>query len=228
MLNCGFNSITSIDVSQNVNLIELRLAANSISSVDVSQNVNLEVLEIAFNQIASVDVSMLVNLHTFWGMTNNLTSLNFSANPNLEILWCQENNLTYLNVKNGNNTIITNFDATDNPLLDCIDVDDSTYSANNWVNIDATSKFGTNCSVGFEENEKNRLVVFPNPVIQHVSLDMAGAGEFVLTNVQGERVIMGTLNSGINSVDLSALPPGIYQLCVTTASSVHYTHVCKA
>jgi len=66
---------------------------------------------------------------------NQLTSLNLEQNTALLELRCQNNQLTNLNVKNGNNTIITDFNTTNNPNLMCVFVDDITYSNANWTNI---------------------------------------------------------------------------------------------
>ena len=58
--------------------------------------------------------------------------------------------MTCLNLKNGNNTNITDFNSTNNPNLNCIEVDDPTWSTNNWNsgngNIDSSVTFSVNCS----------------------------------------------------------------------------------
>ena len=43
---------------------------------------------------------------------------------------------------------ISYFNATNNPNLTCINVDDVTYSTTNWTNIDAQHYFSTNCTTG--------------------------------------------------------------------------------
>jgi hypothetical protein len=40
---------------------------------------------------------------------------------------------------------MSGFDATNNPDLTCIQVDDAAYSTTNWTNIDATASFSTDC-----------------------------------------------------------------------------------
>ena len=72
---------------------------------------------------------------------NQLTSLDLSNNTALTNLNCNDNQLTSLDLRNGNNTNFNLFNASNNPNLFCIDVDDPTWSANNWTvangNIDA-------------------------------------------------------------------------------------------
>ena len=57
---------------------------------------------------------------------------------------CNNNQLTSLDVRNGNNTNITTFNATTNPDLTCIFVDDISYSTTNWTDIDPASTFVEN------------------------------------------------------------------------------------
>ena len=81
---------------------------------------------------------------------NNLDTLDVSANTSLNALSCATNQLTSLDVRNGNNTNFTNFDATVNPYLGCINVDDANWSTTNWTvansNIDTQQYFSNNCS----------------------------------------------------------------------------------
>jgi len=64
-------------------------------------------------------------------------------------LHCNDNQLSCLNVKNNTNQI-TSFDATNNPNLNCIEVDDSVWATVSWTDlngsIDATAFFSTNCN----------------------------------------------------------------------------------
>ena len=89
---------------------------------------------------------------------NQLTSLNVSLNTALTWLSCYDNQLSSLNVRNGNNTNFTDFYASSNPNLYCIDVDDATWSTANWTvandNIDPQHYFSNNCSGTTEIQEQ--------------------------------------------------------------------------
>ena len=69
---------------------------------------------------------------------NLLTNLNLSQNTNLANLKCENNQLNCLNIKNGNNQDIDLIMSIDNPNLSCIEVDDSSFSTNNWTNPNFT------------------------------------------------------------------------------------------
>jgi len=144
-LNVGYNNLTTIDVSNNVNLKVLQVYFNNLNAIDVSNLPLLQIFHCAANNIASLDVSNNPLLALFRCQANNLTSLDVSQNPQLYQLYVNQNNLTSLNVKNGNNTNITGFIATSNPNLLCIEVDDPIYSTTNWTQIDPASSFSNDC-----------------------------------------------------------------------------------
>ena len=97
-LNCHFNNLTSLDVSNNIKLKRLDCDHNELTSLDVSKNVALEYLGCTGNQLTSLDVSKNVALKELDCEDNQLTSLDVSKNVALEYLDCTENQLTSLDV----------------------------------------------------------------------------------------------------------------------------------
>ena len=145
-LNCQVNQLTSLDVSSNKNLITLMCAWNNqITSLDVTKNTLLETLDCDGIGITTLDVSSNPLLTWISCYDNQLTSLDVSNNTVLTILWCYNNQLTSLDIRNGNNTNMTYVWIYNNPNLTCINVDDSTYSTNNWFTIDPQHYFSNNC-----------------------------------------------------------------------------------
>ena len=129
-----------------VNITSLRCENNNLTSLDVTQNTSLNFLFCIGNQLTSLDVSSNTLLTGLRCDFNQLTSLDVSSNTLLTFLRCDSNQLTSLNVANGNNTNINLFDASLNPNLTCITVDDINYSTTNWVNIDSQTSFSTKCN----------------------------------------------------------------------------------
>ena len=146
-LYCAGNQISTLDVTQSTSLIYFSCAGNQLSSLDVSNSLNLLYLQAYNNNISYIDVSDNENLVYFDCSSNQLIDLNLSDNPFLNYLACSANLLDHLDVRNGNNTNISDFFATNNPTLTCISVDDSTYSTNNWFNIDIQTSFSNYCLV---------------------------------------------------------------------------------
>jgi hypothetical protein len=156
-LFCYNNQLTSLDVSQNTDLDYLMCNNNQLTSLDVSANLALTGLNCLSNQLTSLDVSQNTALTILECDNNQLTSLDVSQNTALTILWCDNNQLTNLDVRNGNNTNFTLFEATTNPNLTCINVDDALWSTTNWIDIDPQHYFSTNCSItDIEEHSTNK------------------------------------------------------------------------
>ncbi|WP_298422508.1 hypothetical protein [uncultured Kordia sp.] len=105
-LDCQANGLTSLNVSQNLALKELRCGngpavvdnPNQITSLDVSQNINLEILHCDNNPLNTLDVSLNTNLVTLDCLRTGITDLDVSLNTNLESLTCGYNNLTSLDI----------------------------------------------------------------------------------------------------------------------------------
>ena len=146
MLKCYSNPLTSIDVSNNIYLTDLRCQSNQLTSLDVSQNTALK---------------------TLFCFSNFLTSLDVSNDTALKELHCQDNQLTNLDLRNGNNTnmpFTISFNATNNPNLYCINVDDVSWSTANWTvandNINTQHYFSNNCtSTEIEEYNANKGIL---------------------------------------------------------------------
>jgi Leucine-rich repeat (LRR) protein len=140
-LSCSENYLTSLDVSQNIVLNNLFCRGNQLTSLDVSGATALTELYCSDNQLTSLDVSQNTALTELTCSYNQLTSLDVSNNTALTALWCTYNQLTSLDVRNGNNYnfydqwgVTTNgFDVRYNLNLTCISVDDSAWSTNNWT-----------------------------------------------------------------------------------------------
>ena len=147
MLVCSFNDLSTLDVSKNTALTYLECNNNNLTSLDVSLNTNLLDLRCGSNSLTAIDVTKNTALTSFWCQENSITDLDLSNQTELVSITVNNNSLTSLNVKNGNNTNVTNFIATGNTNLTCINVDDATYSTTNWLGIDDTARFSNSgCS----------------------------------------------------------------------------------
>lgn len=226
----GYNNLTNINVSNNVNLVQLEVSSNqlsslnvanntavtglfcdnnNLSSLDVSANGSLNILYCFNNQLSSIDVSGNTTLQEFRGFNNQFSDLDFSNNGSLVNLWCSDNALTSLNVANGNNTNFTFFNATNNPNLTCIEVDDAAWSATNWTDIDATSSFSENCSGGSASLEElfHVFSMYPNPAQDAVS---------IVSNLEIDKVELISpsggviITSGEKLINTSNLASGAY------------------
>ena len=182
-LELNDNPLTSLDLTNNVNLKEVSFGGtsnrrNTISSIDVSKNTELTLLNFVYTQINGLDLSSNQNLKTLFVHNNQLTNIDVSQNPILTDLVCNNNQLEMLNVKNGNNINFTRFKAQVNWRLNCVEVDDSTWSTTNWTDVDNQVIFGGNCHY-FEtyvpdDNFEQALI--------DLGYDTGSLDDYVLTN----------------------------------------------
>ena len=152
-LNCNNNQLTSLNVSQNTDLGDLRCWNNQLTSLDIGQNSSLFLLACWNNQLTSLDISQNTDLSELHCENNQIASIDVSQHTELTYLTCQNNQLTYLNVANGNNLqmgAIQTFNASNNPNLNCIEVDNLSWSNSNWTvsegHIDTQHFFSENCN----------------------------------------------------------------------------------
>jgi hypothetical protein len=144
-LNCSENSITVLDISGLNDLQYFYGHLNQISILDFTNKPDLIYVSAHHNNLSLIDVSDSPNLQELYCGNNQISVIDLTNQSLLERVFVGYNQLTQLNIRNGGNTLITNFDASNNPNLQCIQVDDQIYSTANWANIDASSSFSEMC-----------------------------------------------------------------------------------
>ncbi len=157
--------LTKLDVSQNVNLRELRIKSEKLTKLDVSKNTKLQILEVRLTKLKTLDITNNKYLSQLIIPDNQLTELDISKHKRIEKFNVAGNKLTKLNIANGNNANFTECDVRDNPNLTCIKVDkDFVPNATTWKK-DATASWnntGQECGAPgklvFESTNKDYYV----------------------------------------------------------------------
>ncbi len=90
-LGCAFNNLTTLDLSNNHQLIEMGCTANSLTSLNITQSPNLEILYCDENFLTELDLTQNPNLVQVYCDWNMLTALDITQNPNIYLLWCDHN-----------------------------------------------------------------------------------------------------------------------------------------
>ncbi|TVZ59483.1 putative secreted protein (Por secretion system target) [Flavobacteriaceae bacterium MAR_2010_105] len=191
-------SLTNLILPNTTTLQTLWMYTHAVSNLDLSNNTGLVNLDIANGNLSNIDVSMLNNLQNFY---------------------CNESDLlTSLNVQNGNNHNMPYMWANDNPLLNCIQVDNPALaeSYSNWLK-DAGANFSSNCSLGIDEFNKDAVVIYPNPASDRFNVDIKTEAFYSLTNLLGKEIIKGNFVTGSNTLDIGSLSNGLYVLHLETS-----------
>lgn len=124
----------SIDVTNNTNLKNLTLANNGLTDINIENNLLLTYLSIGANPITSIDVSHLDLLETFNAYQSQIEVLDLSQNYHLKYISCHTASFRVMNLQNNNNSNLQNVNLSGNTNLDCILVDNVSYSegASGW------------------------------------------------------------------------------------------------
>ena len=157
--------------------------------------------------------------HSYWA-THNLCNPNATMNtvsPSVErYTWSTESGCAYveeLKVIGGGHDWPGSFGNMTIDASEEIWQFVSRYDINGLIDCTALS---INENNGQAENYK----VFPNPFNQELNIEVKfpQGTNFRIYNGIGELVISGKLNSQINTIDLSSLPPNVYLLKVESQS----------
>ncbi|MTE27331.1 T9SS type A sorting domain-containing protein [Winogradskyella ouciana] len=152
-LDASNNIFSDLNVSNQPDLIDLDVSGNNLTELNLDNNLNLVDINVSSNMLTSLNVGLFSNLEELNCASNQLSSIDVSQNPNLTLLFCQSNILIgdQLNLQNGNNENLELFNATNNPDLGCILVDDPVAVINNTDGLydnwfkDETSSYQAIC-----------------------------------------------------------------------------------
>ncbi|NRR92669.1 fibronectin type III domain-containing protein [Winogradskyella undariae] len=97
-LQCNNNGLTSIDLSNNIDLQIINLVANDLSVLDISQNINLQELACNGNNLTELYTNTNLNLEILNLSANSIYDLDLSANTALKDLKLNFNPIVNLDI----------------------------------------------------------------------------------------------------------------------------------
>ncbi len=170
-LYCGFNDLTQLDVSSNVNLTYLECGNNQLTSLDISSNLALRNLNTYTNQITGIDVSLNTLLESLFIGNNPIANVDISNNLNLEFLDIANCELSNLDVSQNSllsylvcaNNLLTEIDVSQNPNLDFF-----VCNRNLLTNLDVSQNLVLR-HLNVYDNNLTNLDLSGNPILQKLS-----------------------------------------------------------
>ncbi|WP_299273720.1 choice-of-anchor D domain-containing protein [uncultured Psychroserpens sp.] len=198
-VHCYSNHIVNLDLSNCPLLTTLNCSVNyGLSMLDVSNNALLETLSATLCYISSIDLTNNLNLNSLALGTNPLTNIDLHTNNLLTHIYLQNTPvLEFVNLKNGANDLISNFNITNSPNLNCLQVDNEVdANAGNgiyatWLK-DSTVSYGQHCLDTYvpDDNFEQALI--------DLGYDTGALDDYVLTsdiepilslNIENESII---------------------------------------
>ena len=165
-LNCNANELSYLDVRNNTNLQILACSDNELTHLDLNNNLfinkvfcsnnKLDTLKVSVatltylncnkNNLKHIEIENAVKLKKLLCSHNQLQQLEIRSHLLLEKLSCNNNDLRSLSLKNGTENL-TFLNASFNPNLICVEVDDVAYAqSSRWI-IDDGIDFSETCSL---------------------------------------------------------------------------------
>lgn len=213
--------LSSLDVTANTNLRDLRLHNTNISTIDLSNNTALYTLSVLGTPMTSIDVSNNTVLNSIDTRDSGITNLDLTQNTALTFITAQNGSLESLNIKNGNNVNVTTFNITGNSNLHCVQVDNVGYANMIFTNKDAQVTYSETCGTtnvpddNFEafleaNNMGNGIandnLVFTDKIASVTTLDISSQSIANLTGIEGFAALetFSALYNNFSTLDLSA------------------------
>ncbi len=120
------NNISSIDLTHNPKLKEVRLHDNQLTSIDVTHNLELEGLDLERNQIEEIDITKNINLTGISIRDNKVKQIDLSKNTKLKSLTLDGNRNLQFDLSHNlelqdldvSNIFMTELDISHNPNLE--------------------------------------------------------------------------------------------------------------
>ena len=195
-INCHHNKLEKLDVSGLPLLETFYCGHNALPSINVSKNEKLKDFDCQDNRLDTLDVSQNTELEKLSCGTNNLTELDVRENKKLKELWCYESKLSNLDL--GNQTELEVLSCGNNPLS-ALDVSANTKLKKLFVsNTNLTS---------LDAKNHTALATFVGKDCSY-NIAVEGDGKFDLTTLPGNfdaskatAIRGGTINGNILTVD---------------------------
>lgn len=233
LLKVDENNISDLTgIEEFINIIELDCGYNTLTSLNLNNNVSLTSIKVLGNQLTTLNINGITALNLLWCQDNQLTSLNLSSHSSLTDLSCFDNQLTSLNVANGNQDF-DRFWVHNNPDLTCIQVENASYSTSNWLNgateadaywYDEGVDFSENCTastdiIGIDHDTK--VTLFPNPSSTKTTIAGLAVGQSIkVIDITGKVVFQTVVNSSTLVFDVTDLVNGMYTIQVEQNGAV--------
>ncbi len=224
-ISCGQNNLSELIFSNCQDLSYLDVSGNNLNQIDVSSNHSLRRLLCNNNNLQELDISHNPELMLFYAGFNALRNIDLAINDELKYVRLESNELQSIDLRNGQNSIISDFNATSNPALTCIYVDNTNMAyLLNWL-IDNSTNFvvdEASCNALTSEDVKADIVTFemyPNPVVDYLNITTThGKSAINLYTVNGQPVLTSHLSLGVNKLDFTSLSSGVYFAEIITSN----------
>ncbi len=226
MYDCN---VENFNIGNCTSLKKLEVENNKITYIDISDSPNIEEFSCWRNNISNIKFPNTSQLFRFSADINDLTDLDLSNQENLSLVYIGQNSLLSLNLQNSNNKLIEKLVLSENPDLECVEVDDVTWCNANWYSnlddfqLDSWTKLSEDCSNSVTDINELGFEFFPNPAEEVVNIQHTFPlhSDLRIIDMKGRIYLSHTLPLGQKeySLDISSLTSGTYLIEINNQSS---------
>ena len=173
-LNLVSNNLTTIDVSNNTKLEQLSLSYNDISQIDITNNTELLALNMYDTNLTIIDVSKNTKLQSLSLLNNELTEIDVTNNPELSSINLLNNNLSEIDLSNNSDLMFLRLEGNE---IETLDIRSLTIQ-----NLDVSNN--SNLKTIFMTGQKTRIWAFPGESYNEVFLNNCPQLEFICVDEQ--------------------------------------------
>jgi len=212
-LFCERNSLTKLDVSQNLLLNHLQVGHNELTELDLSGNTNLLTFTCDSNNISSLDVSNSILLHYLVCNGNPITNLDISNNVNLT-------EIQLINMESLSEVCV--WESFDKGSLD--------IRTNGSPNICFETDCNGDCGpVGIDDFGESGISIYPNPAhtFLHIETVSPAMISIEITSINSQLLVKKTEEGCHHQIDLSPLQKGLYLITIRSMDFVTTRKIVK-
>lgn len=212
-LTCASNNLTgTIDLSQNINLQYLKCSDNKLQTLDFSNNINLTEIWCHENKLTNINVNNLTSLKGLHCFYNKLKHIDIHTNVALEWMQCSYNPLDSLDLSHSNHWSLVSLGGMPSLIKVCVSSLPVSYTINTTGSPNIV--FDVCSFAGLQNNEIFSTRIYPNLTTGKVFIENTNPNNLLafLYNINGILLFKTKLNTGVQNIDISHFPDGIYIL----------------
>ncbi len=238
---CDENLLSNLDVSNNPALTVLSCSMNPLNTLDISSNTALTLLFCFDNQLSTLDVTNNVALESLMCDINQLTSLDVTNNLSLVDLWCGNNLISCLDISKNTalgseSSEFSEIELSNMPTLTEVCVWTMPFPPSGVIvdtssspNVIFTTECSNSCGTDIEELSQSWLKIYPNPVIDILTLETDHMGQLSveISSLNGQKAYSAFMEGNSHQIDLSSYRKGIYFITVKSKDFITTKKIVK-
>ena len=179
------------------------------------------------NNLTDLNVNNLVYLSNLHCHNNNLTQLDLHTNVSIDFMQCGNNLIDSLDLSHNDSWNVVNLIEMPSLTKVCVSELPVSYTILTSGSPNITLEI---CSfIGFHDIDQHTPNIFPNPTTGKLTIENTTSYNSIVSfyNINGKLIFKTNLNTGIQIIDISNFPKGIYTLKILSDKNITVRKIVK-